>query len=142
IADCKLQTADSRGDVTNRLRVICLMLAVAMAAAGCGAARAFRQGDAAMRRGDLDQAVASYRRAAQADPDNARYKISLERAMQAASRFHLDRAREFEQQELLEAALSEYKLASEYDPSNRGIGGKVASIEKTLRDRIEAARPK
>src|SRR5436309_2691440 len=99
---CRLQIADCRGDVTRRLRLICLVLMVAVAAAGCGAARAFRQGDAAMRRGDLDQAVALYRRAVQDDPDNARYKISLERAMQAASRFHLDRAREFEQQDQLE----------------------------------------
>ena len=114
--------------MTKRLWGPSIVLALALAAGGCGAARAFRQGDAAMRRGDLDQAVASYRRAVQDDPDNARYKISLERAMLAASRFHLDRAREFEQQDQLEAALSEYKFASEFDPSNRGTAGKVASI--------------
>src|SRR4051812_17809045 len=95
-----------------------------------------------MKAGDLDQAVVAYRNAAQSDPDNARYKITLERAMQAASRFHLDRAREFEQQGQLEAALGEYRLGAENDPSNRGIATKIASIEKTLRDRAEAERPK
>ncbi len=86
--------------------------------------------------------MAAYRRAAQADPDNPRYKITLERAMQAASRYHLDRARDFERQDQLEAALGEYKLAAENDPSNRGVATKIASMEKTLRDRAEAERPK
>ncbi len=42
----------------------------------------------------------------------------------------------------LEAALGEYKQASEYDPSNRLISVKVADLDKTIRDRVEAARPK
>jgi general secretion pathway protein D len=117
-------------------------LAVAVVAWGCAAGQAFRRGDEAMKNGDLDQAVANFRAAVQADPDNPQYKISLERAMQAASRFHLDRANQFEQQEQLEAALGEYKLAAEYDPTNRQIAGKVASLERTLRDRLEAARPR
>jgi len=128
--------------VTNRLRTLGLLLVIALVAGGCAAGRAFRQGEVAMRAGDLDQAVAAYRRAVQADPDNPNYKITLERAMQAASRAHLDRAQKFEQQDQLEAALGEYKLASEYDPSNRGVAFKVSTIEKTLRDRIEAARPR
>ena len=53
--------------------------------------------------------------------------------MQAASRFHTDRAREFEQQDQLEAALGEYKQASEYDPSNRLAVSKVAELERTMR---------
>ncbi len=119
-----------------------VLLTLAAVAGGCAAGQAFRQGDAAMRMGNLDQAVVSYRRAVQDDPDNPRYKIALERAMQGASRLHLERARQFEAQDQLEAAVSEYRLANEYDPSNRGIAQKVASIEKTLRDREEAARPK
>ena len=39
--------------------------------------------------------------------------------MLAASRAHFDRAREFEEQDQLEAARGEYRLAREYDPSNR-----------------------
>ena len=72
-----------------------------------------------MKAGNLDQAVEHYRTAAQADPDNANYKIALERALLAASRAHFDRAREFEAQDQLEAARGEYRLASEYDPTNR-----------------------
>jgi general secretion pathway protein D len=128
--------------VTKRLRRVCALLALTVVAWGCAAGQAFRRGDEAMKNGDLDQAVAAFRSAVQADPDNPQYKISLERAMQAASRFHLDRAHQFEQQEQLEAALGEYKLAAEYDPTNRQIAGKVASLERTLRDRLEAARPR
>ena len=67
----------------------------------------------------LDQAVTQYRTAVQASPNNANYKIALERAMQAASRSHLDKAKDYEDKDQLEAALSEYKLATEYEPSNR-----------------------
>ena len=42
----------------------------------------------------------------------------------------------------LEAALGEYRQASEYDPSNRLVSVKVADLDKTIRDRVEAARPK
>jgi type II secretory pathway component GspD/PulD (secretin) len=128
--------------MTKRLKVWGLLLSLALVAGGCAAGKAFRQGEAAMKSGDLDEAVAGYRRALQAAPDNANYKIALERATLAASRAHLDRAREFEQKDQLEAALGEYKQASEYDPSNRGAADKAQQLEKTIRDRIEAARPK
>ena len=42
----------------------------------------------------------------------------------------------------LEAALGEYQLASEYDPSNRQAASKVAALDQTIRDRIEASRPR
>lgn len=128
--------------MTRRLTGLGVLVAVAIVAAGCAAAQAFRKGDLAMRAGDLDQAVAYYRSAVQAAPDNANYKIALERAMQAASRQHLERAHEFEQKDQLEAALSEYRLASEYDPTNRQAIAKVAALDRTIRDRIEASRPK
>jgi general secretion pathway protein D len=128
--------------VTRRLKGLAIVLALVLAATGCTAAKAFRQGDVAMRTGDLDQAVAAYRKAVQAAPDNANYKIALNRAMLAASRLHLDRARDFEQKDQLEAALGEYRQANEYDPSNRQAGAKVAALERTIRDRAEAARPK
>jgi general secretion pathway protein D len=117
-------------------------VACAFLASGCAAGQAFRQGDAATKKGDLDAAVVAYRKAAQEDPENPKYKIALERAMQSASRFHADRASQFERQDQLEAALGEYRLAAENDPSNRGLASKIASVEKTLRDRAEAERPK
>ena len=128
--------------MTIRLFGLVSVLIVALAAGGCAANRAYRQGNTAMRAGNLDEAVAFYRRAVLADPDNPNYKIALERAMVAASRVHLDRGREFEQNDQLEAALGEYRQAGEYDPSNRLAVSKVAELERTIRDRIEASRPR
>jgi general secretion pathway protein D len=127
ISDCRLQIG---------------VLALALFAGGCAARNAFRHGDAAMRAGNLDEAVAEYRKAVQASPDNASYKIWLSRAMQAAARAHLEKAHEYEKQDQLEAALGEYKSASEYDPSNRTASAKIAELDRTIRDRIEASRPK
>jgi general secretion pathway protein D len=129
-----LQIAD------RRLQIGALVLA--LFAAGCAAGSAFRQGETLMRGGNLDEAVAAYRRAAQAAPNNATYRITLQRAMQAASRAHLDKAREYEKEDQLEAALGEYKAASEYEPSNRTASAKVAELDRIIRDRIEASRPK
>src|SRR5690349_12341773 len=118
------------------------LLALAVLAGGCAAGTAFRQGNQAMRGGNLDEAVAAYRRAVQASPDNANYKIALERAQLAASRAHLERAKDFEAKDQLEAALGEYRQASEYDPSNRQATAKVAEPDRTIRARIDAARPR
>src|SRR5262245_12649320 len=113
-----------------------------MVAAGCAASQAFRNGNAALKAGDLDQAVAYYRTASQASPDNPNYKIALQRAMLAASRAHFDKAREFEDMGQLEAARGEYQLAAEYDASNRQAAAKVASLDQAIRARIEAQRPR
>jgi general secretion pathway protein D len=128
--------------VTRGLKPLVVVIALSTVASGCAARRAYRAGALATTSGDLDGAVAYYRTASQAAPDNANYKIALERAMQAASRAHLDRAREFEGQDQLDAALSEYRLASEYDPSNRQAAAKVAALDRTIRERVEAGRPR
>jgi len=123
-------------------RSLIAVLAVALVAGGCAAGKAFRQGEAATRAGQLDEAVVAYRKAMQAAPDNQNYRIALQRALQAASRAHLDKAREFEQKGELEGALGEYRQASELDPSNRTATAKVAELDRTIRDRIEASRPR
>src|SRR3989440_10319014 len=109
-----------------------MLLALAIAATSCTAVNAFRKGEAATQTGDLDQAVAYYRTAVQSAPDNANYRIALERAMQAASRAHMERARDFEQKDQLDAALGEYKLASEYQPSNRLAVAEGGALERPI----------
>jgi general secretion pathway protein D len=126
----------------RRLTTLVALVLLTAVAAGCASARAYRQGNNAVRAGDLDQAVAYFRTAVAAAPDNPNYKIALERALLAASRAHFDKARAFEEQDQLEAARSEYRLASEYDPTNRQAAAKVMSIDQTIRERIEAARPR
>src|SRR5688572_7263977 len=122
-----------------------LMLCVALAAvtaAGCATGRAFARGEAAGRAGDWEAAVAFYRQAIDADPDRPDYKIALERAMLAASAMYSERARQFEEANQLEEALRAYRKAQEYEPSNRQLAAKAAQVERTLRDRIEAATPR
>ena len=128
--------------VWRPLQTLALLVTAATVLAGCAASQAFHNGGLAMKAGDLDQAVAYYRTAVQEAPDNANYKIALQRAMLAASRAHLDKAHEFEDKGQLEAARGEYQLASEYDPANRQAAAKVVSLDQTIRARLEAARPK
>ena len=103
---------------------------------------AFKRGDDAASRSDWDAAVVHYRQAVQADPDRPEFKIALERAMLAASRAHLQAAHDAEDRGELDAALREYRRATEYDASNRQAAAKVQELDRIIRDRIEAARPK
>ena len=124
-----------------RYRLIALLL-LATVATGCAAGRAFRKGQEASRNGQWDAAVEEYTRAVQEDPDNAMYKITLERAMQTAAQEHISRGRELETKDQLDMALIEYRRAVELDATNRSAATKVIELEKTIRDRIEASRPK
>ena len=130
----RLQIADCRLPI--------VVFAIALSVYGCAAGKAFHAGEDAQKAGNLDEAVVQYRKAVQEAPDNADYKIALQRALVAASYFHIDRAKEFEAKDQLEAALGEYKQATEYDPTNRLATAKVAEIDRIVRERIEASRPR
>ncbi len=120
-----------------------IVIVLALMVSACGAAgRAFRKGQEASRTGDWDTAVTEYTKAVQENPDKAEYKITLERAMQTASRERISRARDLESKDQLDAALLEYKKALELDPSNRLAHARSVELEKMIRDRIEATRPK
>jgi general secretion pathway protein D len=121
---------------------IAALIVIASLSAACAAGRAFNRGDDAARAGDWETAVDHYRRAVDKDPNNAEYRIAYERAMISASQVHLDAARIAEARGQLEDALREYRRASEFDPPNRQLAAKVTELERTLRDQIEAARPR
>lgn len=122
-------------------QVSALVLLIALLT-GCTASRAFRRGEMRARVGDWDSAVTYYRTAVQADPDKPEYRIALERAMLNASRAHFDNARALEAKDQLDAALLEYRRTIEFDPGNTQALDRVVQLEKIIRDRIEAARPK
>ena len=122
-------------------RVSALVLALALLT-GCAAGRAFSRGEERAKVGDWDAAVTYYRTAVQAEPDRAEYRIALERAMLNASRLHFDSARALETKDQLDAALLEYRKTIEFDPGNTQALDKVVQLEKTIRDRVEASRPK
>jgi general secretion pathway protein D len=126
---------------TSILVGVAAVASVALLLAGCAANRAYGRGEAAARVGDWDAAVEHYRQALQQDPERADFQIALERAMLSASIQHLDQARVFEVRGQLEDALREYRRASQYDPTNRQIAGKVSEMERRIRDLAEAQRP-
>lgn len=118
------------------------MVLAAMVAAGCATGRAFSRGEAAGRAGDWEAAVGFYRQALENDPDRPDYKIALERAMLAAANMYAERARQFEDAGQLDEALRAYRKAQEFEPANRQLSAKAAQLDRTLRDRIEAATPR
>lgn len=126
----------------KRSNTLITLVLLAALVSGCAAGRAFRRGQEAVRAGDWDAAVTYFSRAVQENPGKAEYKISLERAMQSAAREHIIRAREFEAKDQLDSALLEYRKAVEMDGSNRLAAARVAELEKVIRDRIEASRPR
>jgi general secretion pathway protein D len=118
------------------------VVVLAMLVSGCAAGRAYRKGQESARAGDWDTAVTHFTQAVQEDPDNAGYKISLERAMQSAAREHISRAHDLETKDQLDAALIEYKKALEFDATNRLAASRATELERTIRDRIEKSRPR
>ena len=122
----------------NRFALFVVLVALALAAAGCGASRSFSRGENAARMGDWDAAVEFYRRAVQQAPERTDYKIALERSMINASHEHLNQAQLNEARGELEEALREYRRASEFDPPNRQLQAKVMEMERRIRDQYEA----
>src|SRR5947208_14008611 len=122
-------------------RRIAVLLLIAALASGCAAGRAFRRGQEAVRMGDWDAAVTYFTNAVQANPDNPEYKINLQRAREEAARVHIEKGRELEKRDQLEGALAEYRRAMELDSKNRLIATRVADLEKTIREKLEASRP-
>jgi general secretion pathway protein D len=126
----------------RRLSTVIALVLLAAALTGCAAAASYRKGFDAGQRRDWDAAVSHYRQAVQEDPDKPEYRIALERAMLEAALLHAAAGKAFEEKGELDAAVREFRRASEYEPSNRQLAAKVASLDQTIRDRIEAARPR
>src|SRR3954466_7612519 len=127
---------------TMKRSVSLLLLLTLLASTGCAASRAFKQGQDAVRVADWDAAVAQFTKAVQADPDSAEYKVHLRRAQEEAARMHVEKARELEQKDQLDAALIEYRRSLDLVATDRITAAKVAELERKVRERIEAGRPK
>ncbi len=119
-----------------------LVLALALTVSGCAASSAYHKGYQAAKATDWDSAVAHFRTAVQEAPDKPEYRIALERAMLEAALLHAAAGKEFESKGQLDAALREFKRASEYDPTNRQLAAHVADLDRRIVAQIEAARPR
>lgn len=109
---------------------------------GCAASMSYRRGEDAARVSDWDAAVTYFTKAVQESPDNASYKISLQRAQEEAARVHIDKARQLEKQDQLDLALVEYRRALDLNNTSQVVTAKIAELEQKVRERIEASRPK
>ena len=121
---------------------VALLGVVCLGAAACATSGAYNRGRDAWLRGEWDIAVANFREALQEHPDRTDYKGALQQAMSTASLAHLKAAREADEKGDLELAVVEYRKVYEYDPSNRNSMLRAAEIDKELRERAEAARPR
>jgi general secretion pathway protein D len=112
------------------------MLALALlAATGCAARLAYRQGHSEARKGNWDLAVARFTRALQQDPDNIGYKIALENARIQASRQHYELARRHLLALELERAAEELQIAANYDPGNKSAADDLAIVQDRILQR-------
>ena len=62
--------------------------------------------------------------------------------MQTSAQQHISAAHQLEEKDQLDAALMEYRKAIEMDSTNRLATARVATLERTIRERIEASRPR
>jgi type II secretory pathway component GspD/PulD (secretin) len=124
------------------MRRVALLLALAVGASACATSGSFRKGQTAARSGDWDSAVEYFTKAVHDNPDNSEYKINLRRAQEEAARAHATKARELEEKDDLEAALVEYRRAVDLVSTDRLSQAKIGELERKIRERIEATRPK
>jgi general secretion pathway protein D len=118
-----------------------LIVTVALAA-GCATGRAYVRGQAAQKAGDWDTAVAYYKEALSHDARRVDVRLALERATREASQGHMARARQLEAQDQLPGAAAEYRMAADLDLTNALAAAKAIELDRTIRQRIEDARPK
>jgi general secretion pathway protein D len=119
-----------------------MMLVLALGASGCAAKKAYSAGKTAAAAGEWDVAVDQYRRALEAEPMNAEYRLALQRAMGSAALDFAEKGRNAELRGQLDDALRAYRKSSEYDPTNGTIATKVTELDKKLRAAAEQAQPR
>jgi general secretion pathway protein D len=118
------------------------MLALALCVTGCAAKKAYSAGKTAAAAGEWDVAVDQYRRALEAEPMNAEYRLALQRAMGSAALDFAEKGRNAELRGQLDEALRAYRKSSEYDPTNGTVATKVSELDKKIRALTEQSQPK
>lgn len=96
----------------------------------CTGYRAFKSGQEAEKMKNYDKAVADYLSALLKDPENIKYKIYLERAKLRASQVHFENAKKLHQAKQYPAAILEYQIAVQLDPTNQFAAQELAKAEK------------
>ena len=116
------------------------LVVLTLAAAGCAASSALRNGHEAEQRQDYDRAVVEYTSAVRLRPDDAGARSSLGRARLRATQDHFERGRRLAATGRLDQALVEYDLAGELNPSSGEINEALRTTRNQLRAKIAVAR--
>lgn len=100
------------------MRRLALASLIALLGASCAGRMAFKRGEDAFQRNQVDQAVQYYMRALQSEPENVRYRFALGRSLISASNYHLQLAKDMLDAGDTRAALYEFDKALEFGPNN------------------------
>jgi type II secretory pathway component GspD/PulD (secretin) len=127
------------------MKKILIILIVSLAFWSCATiSPSYKSGTQAALNKDWDQAVEYFERAVLENPGNSYYRIALVRAKVSASLVHVARARNLAAQGKKEEALTEYKTALSFDPTNfriideaRTLAGEKPRVEEPVVSRIE-----
>jgi len=122
---------------SSRRALAAFLLALVVAASGCAAGNAYRQGKSEARKGNWDLAVARLTKALQKDPDNISYRLALESARVQASQYHYKEARKHLAANDLEKAVEELQIAANYDPSNKSASDDLRLVQARIQKRDE-----
>ncbi len=114
----------------RRLLVVAVLCLVT---AGCATSAAVRRGRSAEQRQDYDRAVVEYSKAVHLNPDHTDARLGLERAKLRGAEYHFLRARRLSATGKLDAALVEYELASELNPTSGDIDDELRATRNALR---------
>ncbi|HLG58509.1 MAG TPA: secretin N-terminal domain-containing protein [Vicinamibacterales bacterium] len=117
-----------------------LLVALALALAGCATAKSMRSGQTAEQLQDYDRAIVEYTKVLREHPENRLARESLDRARLRASADHYARGRRFGAGGRLEEALVELQLASELNPANADIEAALSAVRTQLKTKIAIAR--
>lgn len=127
------------------MKKILIILIVSLAFWGCATlSPSYKSGTQAALNKDWDQALKYFKRAVLENPENSYYKMALMRAKVSASLVHVARARNLAAQGKKEEALTEYKTALSFDPTNfriideaRTLAGEKPRVEEPEVSKIE-----
>ncbi len=96
---------------------------------GCAGPRAFKEGEASLRQGKYDEAVAKFADAVAHSPESREYRLNLVKAKADAAWKHLENGRTLVTRQKYDEALFEFRQARALDPSLQVAAQELARTE-------------
>ncbi len=115
----------------------------------CASYNAFERARNAEQAKNWDAAIEQYEKALRIDPDNSRYRLSLDRARRESSREHFEKGKSLraaanvtsgdEQLRLMQLAVTEFEITVRLDPTNQYAAVEFGKVAQYLQDAQRAA---